>query len=242
MHFPSMFRLVPALAASLLATAGCDDPGTGADHDADFTRATAAQRNRAVVSAFGDDLHGLMSLMFRMLDWEGVCPTMTEAGGKTTFQGGCTRNGLRVEGSATLTGSEDGIAAATWSDFAFIQDDRTLRLDGEAFQNERPDTVTRSGDFDIESEGVLLHLAAAITGDANDTYTPSADSEVTIDGVGSAAIAGAWRGIFETSFGGTLELRGKNTLAVDFSREVTTHCYAATIDGVATDPICFDRP
>jgi hypothetical protein len=241
MHSPSMFRLVPALAASLLV-AGCDDPGTGADHDADFTRATADQRTRAVVSAFGDDLHGMMSLMFRMLDWEGVCPTISRAGDKVTFQGGCTDDGLRVEGSATLAGSEDGLANATWSDFTLTQNGRALRLDGTASQDERGATITRGGDFDIETDGVSLHFAGTLSRDATRTWAPSADAEISIDGVGTAAIAGSWRGGHETIDGGTLELRGKNTLTVDFTREVTAHCYAATIDGGATDAICFDRP
>jgi hypothetical protein len=232
-------RLVYPLVASLVAAAGCD-PTTDPVFTADFTRATPLQRTVAVMVAGGEGIAGAVSVTARIgWDSEGICPKVTKVGDKTILEGGCTRNEIRYEGGATISGEEDGLQEVTWDHFAIIERTQALRVDGVASVDERGDgTMEIAANVTLEQDGASVHFDGVLERDAARTWRASPGAFISIPDIGSADIEGAWD-ISHEGHKGNLELRGANTLAVDFARVSPGGCYATTIDGAATDPVCF---
>ena len=232
-------RLVyPLLTSALLASLGCAAEEV---HDADFAVTTPAQRIVAFGAAHGDFVDGALNVTHRLTyDSEGICPKLTTDGDKRILEGGCERGGIRYDGKATLVvGKGDSDLSASWDQFTVVEGGKRHRLNGTAHRRGDGETRRTFAALELEDGGVVAHLDVELACDGARQCTPTVGSTLTLDGVGTADVAGSWRGNHETNGGGTVELRGKNTLAVDLAQESAGRCYATSIDGVAIAPVCL---
>jgi hypothetical protein len=207
----------PFLATSLLAVVpACDeDP----ELDANFTKASQADRQRAVGVASGATFATAAILTTALIP-------------------------SRVEGSATLEGdnldeeSDSGSLSMRWNDFRIVEDGKTLRIDGSVDVDGSETRSVVRADLTVEIGG----LSSTLDGEMTCTATgckPSDDSYVTLSGVGTAQLKGSWQET-EDSLTGTLELAGADTMKVDFGKEQPAGCYATTIDGASVAAVCVE--
>jgi hypothetical protein len=234
----------PFLATSLLAVVpACDeDP----ELDANFTKASQADRQRAVGVASGATFATAAILTTALIPsgLESGCPKVTVKSDSVKLQGGCSFEGVRVEGSATLEGdnldeeSDSGSLSMRWNDFRIVEDGKTLRIDGSVDVDGSETRSVVRADLTVEIGG----LSSTLDGEMTCTATgckPSDDSYVTLSGVGTAQLKGSWQET-EDSLTGTLELAGADTMKVDFGKEQPAGCYATTIDGASVAAVCVE--
>jgi hypothetical protein len=236
----------PFLATSLLAVApACDKDEV--ELDADFAKATHEQRQIAVGTATGEMAGAAMFLTAIIAEFGeegGGCPKITRDGDKITIKGGCAVEDGRIEGTATIEGSEsDGELSMSWDNFSLKDEDSTLRIDGSL-------TVTSKGrggeidanlEFDVDGKGGKLD--GVLSCDASEKCTAEDDTVISVKGLGGAAVKGTWSTGDDSEEGvrsGALELHGKNVLKVDFTKQTSERCYAATVDGAPIEPLCED--
>ena len=230
----------PFLATSLLAVAPACDKDE--DLNADFAKATHEQRQIAVSVGSGETASAALFLTMILGEFgeEGGCPKVTRDGDKVTIKGGCSIDGGRIDGSATLEIDESsGELSATWDNFT-LTEEGTLRIDGSVTITEKNGGGVIDANLDFEAEGKGGKLDGALTCDASEKCTPEAETVIEVKGLGGAGVKGTWSTGDEDEGvrSGAIELHGKNVLKVDFSKQDAQGCYVTTVDGAAVQSMC----
>jgi hypothetical protein len=228
-----------ALAPSLAA---CDEK------DGSFATTSASDRNLILYAATGDLAMGTTWFIAQLAGTGertgSACPRVTRNGDDVAVTGDCTVGDTVIEGSATLRGftwDDDGNVELTGVELR----DFRYGADGLAFDGDLGITLHDDGRYDLRQDVVVATSRFAITVDGQLTCTgegaacaPTGAYTVRTGEVGTALVAGAW--LTEgAAANGTISLSADDQLVVDFAIRDDAGCFAATLDGAATDPICF---
>jgi hypothetical protein len=237
----------PLLATSLLAA--CDG---GADLDAKYTAATQQQRVAAVGAARGDLATGSMFLgtLLAALPTSPACPTISKSGKDVTIKGGCSDDDTRYDGSLIIKGLDltkpddkalEGTVSFDWNKFTVTAGGKKTVIDGSITFEGKGGKGTIHTDLSVEAGGQVVSVDSGSTC-TDKACTVDAGSTVTVKGVGTGEIKGDFTQSDDDVWSGALELHGKETLRVDFSKVKTPGCYEATVEGKAVDAVCLDAP
>ncbi|MEZ4364762.1 MAG: hypothetical protein R2939_00575 [Kofleriaceae bacterium] len=230
-------RATLASLSLLTSLAACTDdappPPTG---DATLAEATPAQLRRIVTGGLGLDGITATFLVGSYVDQVGVaCPAVTTAGDTLTVTGGCTTDdGVRIDGAvvgrnvpALFAPPDPSVVTEVTLDGFELDDPAQGRMRFDGSMSWRADDYYA---YDLRT--VIGGLEAELTAryEVDDTsMAPVGDAQVTVPGVGTAAIAGRWN---RTLDGGTFELLGADVLTIDLGA-AREDCTPYAIDGVA---------
>jgi hypothetical protein len=237
------------LAAALLAVALAPSLTACDEEDGSFATTAPADRNLIIYAATGDLAMGttwFVAQLAASAERTGsACPRATRTGSDLTITGSCTTaDGTAIEGSATVRGfawDTDGNVDLTGVELH----DFRYGADGLGFDGDIAVTLHDGGAYDLRQDvqistsrfSVMVEGPLTCTGE-NAACAPGESYTVRVDAIGTATVGGAWL----TAPGaatGTIALSADDTLAVDFATRDADGCFAATLDGAATDPICF---
>lgn len=247
-----------ALALPALVLAACGDPPAAADArgDASFASMTAEVRAAELAVAMGSFVAAPHN---QMLEAElrnrqtSDCPARQDAGDVTTFTAaGCGRAGGGFDGR--LTARNAPMFDDIYGDALTVDLTRPMRIEMEAFRNGDvtfDGVVEQSTPVPAEGQRFTQHAAFDIrTATRTTAYVYDAEctrrglaGPCTVDGFidhsdrGSYAVSGSFDKRRDAA-SGTLELRGADTLRVDFDATVDG-CAPYTIDDQPTGRGCL---
>jgi hypothetical protein len=240
-------RLTPAVPVAIAGLTACGS----SDRPLALGALSQADREWAVIIAQGLSPYLQLDALYDDAD-EGVrhgatCPAVTARGDHATLKGGCHRDGVRIDGRATighfprlrapdLPARED----ARWSAYRIEYDgypERALTTDGTA------ESETLAGGYRIRADATFargaseVHLDGEIACSAAGDCAAAGGTVLSVDG-GRADVVGAWNLDGFSGDRGRLELRGADVLRIDIADQDQGGCYAATLDGAEVERIC----
>lgn len=195
---------------------------------------TADQRYTMVELALGD-LEDTVVLISLFAEPSTGCPRISVTDTSVSIQGGCTdEEGDQWTGSLRMNGST---ASVTFDldGFGVVSTEGAFSMDGSVRLSE----TELSSELEVSSDGEVHRIEAERT----QLASGGRDDEGTVERVGSgyAELDGQWNLDDREDFAtGSLELRGVDTLKIDFSQRDARGCAATTLDGVADTSTCID--
>lgn len=160
------------------------------------------------------------------------CPAVSVSASGVTITGGCTdTEGIRWDGKITSSVKGSGLSLSV-EDFKLVMEETTVTVDGDI-------QWTGTG---IASDIVIAYPGKEMIISSSWTTTSllggsvriAGDSRVEIEGIGYVDTAGEWDLRVPSGY---LELRGEQTLRIDFTTYVEG-CASATLDGAASGEVC----
>lgn len=233
MTWVTMRSNLPFAIGSLLVVAGCGDNITS--EAADLRHADAAQLNRAVDAASGNDAIEAYDLAVELAGTLGPsdCPRVERVDGTTVITG-CS-DGEWFGGRAVIEppggalGSGRGTMGRVTFE-AFFDGHRTF--DGVVERS--ADGAAMTVALDVAVDGLVSSTELSFQCDGAGLCTPADGGAVVIDGLGSVAVRGAWR---HFPAGGYLTMVGAETATFDLNA-IVGGCIPYTLGGKPAGTLC----
>ncbi|MCA9677210.1 MAG: hypothetical protein H6709_06165 [Kofleriaceae bacterium] len=241
--FLASSSLLLATAAAPAACGGGDSPPA---FDAHFKTASQEQIARAVSAGAGYD-YGLA--FFLGAAYSGIenptgCPAVTVSGSVTTVTGGCDTDDGHIDGTIVL----DNVPGLFGGD-ANPTRAQSLTFEGWRMTSPDEDDVAIDGTIVVEAGHATVDLTVDLGGMVADSSFemvcstgdggpcgPADGGWIDVDGLGGAAVSGAWT--LGDPPSGKLTLTGADTFVLDFDNAGSDGCVPYAIDGAAAGELC----